>query len=66
MEQLFLSKAAKAAVLFYSLALLVWSFYELLIKNELGIPFIIMCGGMVVFMLTLIIQRRKIKKLKKD
>ncbi|MDP1459950.1 hypothetical protein Q8G37_26635 [Bacillus wiedmannii] len=50
---------------FYSLSLLIWSIYNFIENNKLGIPFIIFSTGQFIFWFLLMKNQRKIKKLEK-
>lgn len=59
MERFQSEKSAVYAFAFYGLALLVWSLYDFIIKGELGLQFIILDIGIVIFFGSKLIYNRK-------
>lgn len=55
------NKSAIIAFGFYAIALLVFSIYSVSTSGELGIPFIILMVGLVVFLVSNLIFKQKMK-----
>lgn len=61
MEKSQANKSARISFVFYTIALLVYSIYSVSTSGELGIPFIILMAGLVVFFVSNLIFRKKMK-----
>lgn len=61
MEKSQANKSAIIAFVFYTIALLVYSIYSVSTSGELGIPFIILMVGLVVFFVSNLIFRQRMK-----
>mgnify|MGYP001954296721 CR=1 FL=1 len=59
MERYQADKSTKILSYFYSLALLIWTFYDVITKGEPGIQFIILCVGVIIFFISLRIFKKK-------
>lgn len=55
-------KAFSIEGMFYSLALLVWSGYDLVTKKTVGVPFVLMSLGGVLFLSVFMFYRKKDNK----
>lgn len=53
------NKSASMAFVFYAIALLIYSIYSVSTTGELGIPFIILMAGLVIYFSSLLIFRKK-------
>lgn len=64
MDQKISRKAFSIKGMFYSLALLVWSGYDLVTKKTLGLPFVLLSIGGVLFWSVFLYYRKKDNKFK--
>ncbi|MNJ41052.1 hypothetical protein [Paenibacillus fonticola] len=55
------TRATKWLGLFYSVSLLIWTLYDVVMHNELGIQFIILMAGMLIFFGSLIVLKRSVR-----
>ncbi len=60
-EKIIQNKSTSLALVFYEVALLIYSVYTLITKGELGIPFIIFMAGMVIYFVSNLYYKRKVK-----
>lgn len=61
MEKSQANKSAIMTFVFYTIALLVYSIYSVSTSGELGIPFIILIVGLVIFFVSNLIFKQKMK-----
>ena len=61
MEKSQANKSAIMAFVIYTIALLVYSIYSVSTSRELGIPFIILLVGLIIFFVSNLIYRQKMK-----
>lgn len=59
MEKSIANKSAILAYVFYTIALLIYAIYSVATTGELGVPFIILMVGQIVFFCSNITFRRK-------
>lgn len=55
-------KSATYALLFYSVALLVWSIYDIFIRDKFGVPLCILLIGSSVFLWTKVYHHQEMLK----
>ncbi|WP_055109689.1 hypothetical protein [Paenibacillus ihumii] len=55
------TKATKWLGIFYTVSLLVWTILDLVFNNHLGIQFIILLMGLIIFFVSMMIMRQRMQ-----
>lgn len=55
-------KSSTFALLFYTVALLIWSIYDLFILDKFGLPLCILLIGSSIFLWTMVYQQQEMLK----
>lgn len=55
------SRAAKWLGGFYAVSLFIWTLYDVIANNKLGIQFSILLAGLIVFFVSTIVLKRRVR-----
>ncbi|GIP60537.1 hypothetical protein MKX50_04765 [Paenibacillus sp. FSL W8-0186] len=61
MQMSLATRATKWLGIFYTVSLLLWTIIDLIFNNQLGIQFIILLAGLILFFVSMMIMKQKVQ-----
>ncbi|WHX49946.1 hypothetical protein QNH46_04560 [Paenibacillus woosongensis] len=61
MQMSLATRATKWLGIFYTVSLLLWTITDLIFNNQLGIQFIILLAGLILFFVSMMIMKQKVQ-----